>query len=150
MSFFFRQATRRSFAVVCVIAHFATCLLTLWFHQHPGHDHAGVKGEFYHSHIPAVASHAPEFEQDHHSSRESLHLLEGSSLFDKMHASIAVHFAQIFIPGKFVPQIDFFAAPFVENSTPNSVVKIVLKLTPLQLVRDYFALTATGLSPPLA
>ena len=133
-----------------IIAHLATCLFAPWFHQHPDQDHAEITGGSYHSHISAFASHAQEFEQDHHDLQETLHLLEGSQLFEKMQAAIAAHFAQIFAPGKFLPQIDFFVSPFVENSPPNSVVKTILKLPPVQLARDYFALTAAGLSPPLA
>jgi hypothetical protein len=133
-----------------IIAHLAACFLASWFHQHPDQDHAKITGGSYHSHVSAFASHAQEFEQDHHNLPDVLHLLEGSQLFEKMQAAIAAHFGQIFTPGQFVPQIDFFVSPFGENSPPNSVVKTVLKLPPIQPARDYFALTATGLSPPLA
>jgi|GEM_PF-4279735 len=133
-----------------IIAHLATCFLAPWFHQHPEQDHAKVKGDFYHSHVSAFASHAQEFEQDHHDLPDVLHLLEGSQLFEKMQAAIAAHFGQIFAPGKFVPQIDFFVSPFVENSPPNFFVKTVIKFSPVQPTPNYFVLIATGLSPPLA
>jgi len=150
MAYSLLQKHKYFLAGALIIAHLAACLLAPWFHQHPGQDHAEVKGDFYHSHASAFASHAPEFEQDHHDLPDILHLLEGSQLFEKMQAAIAAQFGQIFTPGKYVPQIDFFVSPFVENSPPNSVVKTVLKLPPIQPARDYFALTATGLSPPLA
>lgn len=150
MTFFSRQICKSLLLGVLTIAHLATCLLAPWFHQHAGEDHAEVKGDFYHSHVSAVASHAHEFEQDHHDLPDGLHLLEGSQLLDKMQAAIAAHFGQICAPGKFAPQIDFFVSPVVENSPPHSVAKTVLKLPPIQPARDYFALTATGLSPPLA
>lgn len=150
MTFVSRQIYKSLLPGVLTIAHLAVGFLAPWFHQHAGEDHAEVKGDFYHSHISAVASHALEFEQDHHDLPDGLHLFEGSQLFEKMQAAIAAHFGQIFAPGKFAPQIDFFVSPFVENSPQNSIVKAVLKLPPIQPARDYFALTATGLSPPLA
>ena len=144
------RLTRKRLASALIVAHLVTCFLAPWFHQHPGHDHAEIKGGSYHSHASTFASQAQEFNQDHHDLQEALHLLEGSQLFDKMQASIEAHFGQIIAPGKFVPQIDFCGSPFVENSPPNFFVKTVIKLPPIQLARDYFALTATGLSPPLA
>ncbi|MCI0695732.1 hypothetical protein L0337_27480 [candidate division KSB1 bacterium] len=150
MAYSLLQKRKYCLASALIIAHLVACFLAPWFHQHAGEDHAEIKGDFYHSHVSAVASHAQEFEQDHHDLPDGLHLFEGSQLFEKMQAAIAAHFGQIFTPGKFVPQIDFFVSPFVENSPPNSVVKIVLKLPPTQTARNYFALTATGLSPPLA
>lgn len=150
MTFFSRQICKSLLLGVLTIAHLAVGFLAPWFHQHAGEDHAEVKGDFYHSHVSAVASHAQEFDQDHHDLPDGLHLLEGSQLLEKMQAAISAHFGQIFTPGKFVLQNDFFVSPFVENSPPNSVVKTALKLPPIQTSRDYFALTATGLSPPLA
>lgn len=150
MIFLSRQNSRSIPFGMLLVAYLATCLLAPWFHQHPGENHAELTGDSYHSHVSAFASPAQEFEQDHHGSQEGLHLLEGSQLFDKVQAAIATHFGQIFAPGKFAPQIDFLVSPFVENSPPNSIVKAVLKFPPIQPARDYFALTATGLSPPLA
>jgi len=132
-----------------IIAHLATCFLAPWFHQHPGHDHAEIKGGSYHSHAATFASHVQEFDQDHHDLQEALHLLEGSQLFDKMQASIETHFGQIFIPGKYVPQIDFLGLPSASISLPAFTVKTTLKLPPVQPNQNYFVLVATGLSPPL-
>lgn len=150
MIFFLRRNNQTLSTAALTITYLAVCLLSLWFHQHPGEDHAEVNGDFYHSHASSFVSHSLTSEQDHHDLPEGLHLLEGSSLFDKMQASITAHFGQILIPGKYVSQIDFLISSFVENSPPNSVVNTVLKLPPIQTARDYFALTATGLSPPLA
>lgn len=150
MILFFRQNSKNLTISALVSAYLATCFFSLWFHQHPDHDHAEMKGSAYHSHVSALASHVQKFEQDHHDSRGSLHLLGDAPLFEKMQAAIPAHFGQVFTPGKFVQQIDSFVAPVVENSAQNSVVKTVLKLPPIQTARDYFALTATGLSPPLA
>lgn len=150
MIFFSRQNSKSPLAGALIIAHFATCFLAPWFHQHPGGDHAEVKGDFYHSHASTFTSHTPEFVQDHHDLREILHLLEGSQLFDKMQASSEAHFWQIIVPGKYVSQIDFFSLPTVSISLPAFVVKTTLKFRPIQPTQDYFVLIATGLSPPLA
>ncbi|MGH7493651.1 MAG: hypothetical protein ACREOO_14840 [bacterium] len=144
------QKRKYFWAGAMIFAHLVTCLLAPWFHQHPEQDHPEVKGAFYHSHVSSFTSQAQEFGQDHHDLPDGLHLLKGSQLFEKMHAAPAAHFGQFFTTAKFALQIDFFVSPIVENSPPNSVVKIVLKLPLVQSVRDYFALTATGLSPPLA
>lgn len=150
MSFSSRQTAIRSLAGALIVAHLGACFLAPWFHQHAGEDHAEVNGGSYHSHVSASASHAQEFEQDHHDLPDVLHLLEGSQLFEEIPAAIAAHFGQIFASGKFVPHGDFFVSPVVESSPPNAVVKTILKLPPIQPARDHFALTATGLSPPLA
>ena len=132
------------------IAHLVTCFLAPWFHQHPGHDHAEVKGGSYHSHASTFDSHTSEVEQDYHDLASVFHLLEGLQPAEKMQATIAVQMGQITTMGKFAPHIDFFFLPFVAKSPPNSVFKTFLKLTPIQPGRDFFALTAAGLSPPLA
>ncbi len=133
-----------------IITHLAAFFFAPWFHQHPGEDHAEVKGGFYHSHVSAFASQAQEFEQDHHDLPDVLHLLEGAQLFEKMQAAIAAHFGQIIAPGKLVPQIDFFGLPSAVISPPKFAVETALKLPPVQPTQDYFVLIATGLSPPLA
>lgn len=146
----FPKSRKCLLAVALIIGHLVASFLAPWFHQHAGEDHAETEGNFYHSHVLAFASHAQEFEQDHHDSQEALHLLEGLQLFEKMQIPVGSHLAQVFIPGKSAPQIDFFVVPVVENSPPNSFVKTALKLPPIRPARDHFAVTATGLSPPLA
>jgi hypothetical protein len=76
-----------------------------------------------------------------------LHLLEGSQLFDKIQAAIAVQFRHIFTPGKYVPQIDFFGLTSAGVSPPTIVVKTALKLPRVQPTQNYFVLIAAGLSP---
>jgi hypothetical protein len=133
-----------------IIAHLAACFLALWFHQHPGQDHAEVEGNSYHSHASSFASPPPVFGQDRHDLSEGLHLLENSSLFDKMQASIEAHFGQIIFSGKYTPNPDFLGLPSASISPLVSVVKTPLKLLPVQPTQDYFVLIASDLSPPLA
>jgi hypothetical protein len=133
-----------------IIAHLATCLLAPWFHQHADEDHAEIKGDLYHAHVAPDAAQASESERAPHDLPDASHLLEGAQLFENVHAAFAAPFGQIFNSAKFASPIDFFVSSFAENSPSNAVVKIVLKLPPLQPVRDYFALIAAGLSPPFA
>lgn len=149
MLFFSRQNSKSPLAGALIIAHFVTCFLAPWFHQHPGQDHAEVKGDSYHSHALPFASYAQEFDQDHHDWQEGLHLLEGSRLFDKVQASAVTHFGQVFVPGKCVVKIDFFGSNPASISLPAFVVKTIIKFPDIQPTQDYFVLIATGLSPPL-
>ena len=144
------QKCKYFFGGAFIVAHLLTCFLSPWFHQHVGEDHAEVKGDVYHSHVSPFASHGRESEQDHHDLAGVFHLLEGSQPVEKMKVAIAVQIGQISTIGKFAPHIDFFFSPFVAKSPPGFVVKTFLKLPPIQPAREYFALTAAGLSPPLA
>lgn len=140
---------KHAVAGALMIAHLVTCFLASWFHQHADQDHAEVKGEFYHSHVSAVASQAQEIEQDHHASPDGLHLLEGAQPFENMQTALAVQFGQSFTPGKFAPQNDFFGLPSAGVSPPTVVVKTALKLPSVRsLLQNYFVLIAAGLSPP--
>ena len=150
MIFFLRRNNQTLFAAVLIIAFLTACLLSPWFHQHPGRGHAEVKGDFYHLQASAFTSDPLESEKDRHAVQGALHLLEGSQLFDKMQASVETHFGQVFISGKYVPQFDFSVLPSATISLPVFTNKTTLKLQPVLPAQDYFALTATGLSPPLA
>ena len=109
-----------------------------------------MKGDFYHLQASAFTSDPLESEKDRHAVQGALHLLEGSQLFDKMQASVETHFGQVFISGKYVPQFDFSVLPSATISLPVFTNKTTLKLQPVKPAQVYFALTATGLSPPLA
>lgn len=138
------------FSGALIITHLVTCFLAPWFHQHSEQDHAEVKGSAYHSHVSPFASHAQEFDLDHHDLHVALHLLEGSQPFDKMQFPVQAHFGQIIAPGKFVPQGDFSDSPPASVLPPKFVVKSVLKFSPVRPTQHYFVLIAAGLSPPLA
>ena len=131
-----------------IIAHFAVCFLAPWFHQHPEQDHAGVKGEFYHSHASAFTSHPPQSEQNHYDLPAALHHLEGSQLFDELKGTSEAHFGQIIFFGKYAPKIDLFGLPTPSISRPAFAAKTFLKLPPVPPTQSYFVLIAAGLSPP--
>lgn len=133
-----------------IIAQWVALFFAPWFHQHPGQGHAEGKGDAYHAHAVPFTSHVPEFDKDRHDPQEGLHLLQGSRPFDTMQGLLEAHFGKIITPCKFASHVDFSGLLSAAISPPAFIVKTIFKFLPLQAPLDYFVLTATGLSPPLA
>ena len=150
MIFTSRLIGKGSSTSAIILVYLAMCLLAPWFHWHPETDHANTSGDRYHSHTLPFASPSSESGNDGHQQPAPDHFSADGQLLDEMQAPVETHSGNIASLGKLALKINFFGLFSAVISPPTFVVKTTIKFLPVQSPQDYFVLTATGPSPPLA
>jgi len=130
-----------------IFAHLATCLLAPWFHQHPGQDHAEVKGDSHHAHVSPFAPLPSEHEEDDDHENAILHLFTvGNTSQELLRGASPAH------SDNSVAAVVRIVVDWLVAAIPNPALSRqgCFQSPILSPPQDYCVLSATNLSPPQA
>jgi hypothetical protein len=147
MVFFLRQISKSLLVGAVSVTQLAICLLAPWFHQHPGHDHAEVKGGTQHAHGSPLTPPPSEHEGDDDHEESILHLFTSSNASSEFLRGAPPAHSEKSASAVVLIVIDSLIA-----AIPNSAFSRHSCLTSpiLSPPQDNYVLSAANLSPPQA
>jgi len=130
-----------------IIAHLAACLLASWFHQHPGQDHAEVKGGSHHAHASPFAPLPFEHEEDDDHEDAILHLFTVGNTSLELLRGASPAYSENTVAAVVLIVVDWLVA-----TIPNPALSCQgFFQSPIPSPpQEYCVLSATNLSPPQA
>ena len=138
-------------ACALIIAQLGVYFFSPWFHVHPGEAHADMNCDFYHSHTSPFAQPPSESEKDSQYLQEMLHLfIVGHHPFDEMQGFFEANFWNTINQSIFAANVAFYVLSSALISPFTFAIKTIFGFLLSQPLQDYFVLTATDISPPLA